>query len=76
MGFCGNAWERVSVLVGDVGSKVQSIVIKSKAKCPKCSHEFDIEVKVDQKVTGAVLDFNASPGSGLSGLCPWTQVKK
>lgn len=78
MELCSGAWTKLSSMMGKVAgaSKVQSQIVKGKAKCPKCGEEFDVELTIEQKVAGSILSFDAKPSGGLLDLCPWSEKKK
>ena len=71
--ICGGAWERLSGMMGGIAGKPQTKTVKGKAKCPKCGEEFEVDFKVDQRVSGSILDFKVSPGGGLLDLCPFKE---
>ena len=74
LSLCGSgAWNSVLTWASGASgvSRTQNVKVTGKAKCPKCNHEFDAELTVEQKVQGGVTDFSVKPTSGLTELCPW-----
>lgn len=74
LNLCGaGAWNKLSTMLsGATGvTRTQNVKVTGKAQCPKCKHEFDAELTVEQKVQGGVVNFDVKPTSGLSSLCPW-----